>query len=138
MIAVDTNILVYAHMQDSANHKTASLAIKRLAEGTAPWGIPWPCVHEFLSVSTNPRIFRPPSPPEIAIQQVEIWMESPTLRLLQEPAGYWSQLRATFLSGKLAGAQVHDARITPSASPAASANSGPPIETSRACAASRS
>ena len=38
-------------------------------------------------------------------------MESPTLRLLQEPTGYWSQLRATFLSGKLAGAQVHDARI---------------------------
>jgi predicted nucleic acid-binding protein len=68
-------------------------------------------VHEFLSVATNPRIFKPSSPPEIAIRQVEMWMESPTLRLLGESSGYWNELRITFLSGKLAGAQVHDARI---------------------------
>lgn len=111
MTAVDTNILVYAHRPDSPNHVAAATAIKRLAEGTSPWAIPWPCVHEFLSISTNLRIFKPPSPPEIATQQVEIWMESPTLRLLGEPAGYWNDLRATFLSGKLTGAQVHDARI---------------------------
>ena len=111
MIAVDTNILVYAHRQDSPNHKAAASAIKRLAEGAALWGIPWPCVHEFLSVTTNRRIFKLPSPPEIAIQQVEIWMESPTLRLLQESAGYWNNLRETFLGGKLTASQVHDARI---------------------------
>ena len=111
MIAVDTNILVYAHRKDSPQHASAAAAIKRLAEGAAPWGIPWPCVHEFLSVSTNLRIFQAPSPPAAAVRQVEIWMESPTLRLLGELAGYWSELRATFLRGKLTGAQVHDARI---------------------------
>ena len=86
-------------------------ALERLAGGTAPWGIPWPCVHEFLAVSTNLRIFQPPSPPDVAVRQVEIWMESPTLRLLGEFTGYWSELRASFLGGKLTGAQVHDARI---------------------------
>jgi len=85
--------------------------MKRLAESGAPWGIPWPCVHEFLSVSTNPGIFKPPSPPGIAIQQVEIWMECPSLRLLCESAGYWKELRGTFLGGKLSGPQVHAARI---------------------------
>jgi hypothetical protein len=68
-------------------------------------------VHEFLSVSTNLRIFRPPSPPDIAVHQVEAWMESPALRLLSEPTGYWKELRTAFLVGKLTGAQVHDARI---------------------------
>ncbi len=111
MIAVDTNILVYAHREDSPHHEAAAAAITGLAEGLAPWAIPWPCVHEFLSVSTNPRIFKPPSPPAIAIRQVEFWMESPTLHLLAEPTGYWSELRVAFLAGKLAGAQVHDARI---------------------------
>lgn len=111
MIAVDTIVLVYAHRQDSPQHKAAASAIKRSAEGSAPWGIPWPCVHEFLSVSTNPRIFKPPSPSETAVLQVEIWMESPSVRMLSESAGYWGELRTTFLSGKLAGAQVHDARI---------------------------
>ena len=111
MIAVDTNILVYAHRRDMPHHDTAYAALERLAGGTAPWGIPWPCVHEFLAVSTNLRIFQPPSPPDVAVRQVEIWMESPTLRLLGEFTGYWSELRASFLGGKLTGAQVHDARI---------------------------
>jgi toxin-antitoxin system PIN domain toxin len=111
MIAVDTNILVYAHRPDSPHHAAAASAIKRLAEGSAVWAIPWPCVHEFLSVATNLKIFKPPSPPAVAIQQVEIWMECPTLQLLSEPAGYWKDLRATFLGGKLRGPQVHDARI---------------------------
>lgn len=111
MIAADTNILVYAHRPDSPHQRAAASAIERLAEGSAPWGIPWRCVHEFLSVSTNIGIFRPPSPPGSAIQQVEIWMESPTLRLLCEPAGYWQELRAAFLEGKLTGPRVHDARI---------------------------
>jgi len=111
MIAVDTNILVYAHRPDSPHHQAAASAIRRLAEGSAPWGIPWPCVHEFLSVCTNLRISKRPSPPGIAIQQVEIWMECPTLQLLYEPAGYWKELRATFLGGRLTGPQVHDARI---------------------------
>ncbi|MBI4905836.1 MAG: PIN domain-containing protein [Acidobacteria bacterium] len=111
MIAVDTNILVYAHRQDSPHHRAAKSAVRRLAEGAAPWGIPWPCVHEFLSVTTNPGIFKPPTPPELAIVQVEIWMESPTLRVLGESDGYWTQLRECFLNGKLKGAQVHEARI---------------------------
>ena len=111
MTAVDTNVLVYAHRPDSPHHKAAASAVKRLAEGSAPWGIPWPCVHEFLSVATNPRIFKPPSPPEDAIRQVELWLESPTLLLLAESAGFWDELRTAFLRGRLMGPQVHDARI---------------------------
>ena len=111
MTAVDTNILIYSHRPESPNHHSAAAAVRRLAEGSAPWGIPWPCIHEFLSVSTNLRIFKPPTPPELAIQQVEIWMESPSLLLLGESAGYWKELRGTFLGGKLVGPQVHHARI---------------------------
>ena len=111
MIALDTNILVYAHRADSPHHTAAAAAVKHVAEGGAPWAIPWPCVHEFLSVATNLKIFRPPTPPDAAIEQVEIWMESPTLRLLGELTGYWQELRIAFLTGKLRGPQVHDARI---------------------------
>jgi toxin-antitoxin system PIN domain toxin len=111
MIAVDTNILVYAHRPDSPHHKAAAAAVKRLAESGAQWAIPWACVHEFLSISTHPKIFRPPNPPEAAIRQVDIRRECPTLRLLGEPAGYREELRAAFLAGKLSGLQVHDARI---------------------------
>ena len=38
-------------------------------------------------------------------------METPTLVLLGETVGYWAQLRAGVLEGKVTGPQVHDARV---------------------------
>lgn len=111
MIALDTNILVYAHRRDSEWHKRAAGAVKALAEGSAPWAVPWPCVHEFLSIVTHPRIYKPPTPSGKAIEQVEFWVESPTLRLLGELIGHWTELKKLLASGRLVGASVHDARI---------------------------
>ena len=60
MIAVDTNILVYAHREDAAWHEAAYTRVAELAEGRAPWAIPWPWLHEFLAIVTHPRIYAPP------------------------------------------------------------------------------
>jgi predicted nucleic acid-binding protein len=37
MIAVDTNILVYAHREDSEWHDRATEVVRELAEGVAAW-----------------------------------------------------------------------------------------------------
>lgn len=111
MIAVDTNVLVYAHRRDSEWYPSASRRLKELAEGAAPWAIPWQCLHEFLSIATHPRIFEPPSTPEEAIGQVEAWLEAPTLVLLTEGPGHWRVLRGLLASSLVRGARVHDARI---------------------------
>ncbi|MDJ0952637.1 MAG: PIN domain-containing protein [Acidimicrobiia bacterium] len=111
MIAVDTNLLVYAHRRDSAFHKRAAELLQDLAEGDRSWAIPWPCIHEFLAIASHPRIFSPPTPPERAVGQVDAWMESPTLSLLGEGPGYWRRFRATLESGAIAGPRVHDARV---------------------------
>ena len=111
MIAVDTNILVYAHRRDSAWHEPAFTCVRKLAEGEEPWGVPWPCIHEFLAIVTHPRIYRPPTPIEKALRQVEFWMESPSLRMLGELRGHWDELRELLAAGKIAGGAVHDARV---------------------------
>ena len=111
MIAVDTNILVYAHREDSPWHAAALEAVAGLAEGRSAWGIPWPCLHEFLAIVTHPRIYRPPTPLAVAIDQVTAWLESPTLVRLAENESYWDALRECLSAGKVAGPQVHDARI---------------------------
>lgn len=111
MIAVDTNILVYAHREDSPFHETASERITQLAEGPAIWAIPWPCLHEFLAIVTHPRIYAPPTPLARALDQVDAWLESPTLTLLTESAEHWPALRALLAAGRVAGGQIHDARI---------------------------
>jgi uncharacterized protein len=112
VIAVDTNILVYAHREDSPFYKKASVCIKGLAEGRLPWAIPWPCIHEFYSIVTHPKIYDPPSPIDIAIGQIDAWIESPSLVLLSESVLYWDKLRKLIVSSKATGPLVHDARIS--------------------------
>ena len=111
MIAVDTNLLVYTHREDSPWHEAAAARLTELAEDRTPWAIPWSCLHEFAAIVTHPRIYVPPTPLAGAIDQIEAWLEAPGLVLLAETEGYWSELRATLEAGRILGAQVHDARI---------------------------
>ncbi len=111
MIAVDTNLLVYAHREDSPWHEDALRAIKQLAEGVSPWAIPWPCVHEFLAIVTHPRIYRPATPAELALAAIKAWMASPSLHFIGEGPDYFHRLAELVRSGKVAGPMIHDARI---------------------------
>ncbi|HXE73603.1 MAG TPA: TA system VapC family ribonuclease toxin [Candidatus Nitrosotenuis sp.] len=111
MIAVDTNLLVHAHREDSPWHERAYARVAELAEGRAAWAIPWTCLHEFLAIVTHPRIFDPPSSLDQALSQVEAWLESPSLILLAETADYWPELRDALETGRVHGPRVHDARI---------------------------
>lgn len=111
MIAIDTNILVYAHRQDSPWHEPASQQICQLAEGRGSWAIPWPVIHEFFSIVTHPRIYDPPTPRARALDQVDAWLESPSVVLLHETGDHWSRLRALIERGHVEGPKVHDARI---------------------------
>jgi uncharacterized protein len=74
MIAVDTNILVYAHQQQSAFHEAAYQTIQTLAEGTSAWGIPIACVSEFLSIVTHPKFSNLSSTYEQALAQMDAWL----------------------------------------------------------------
>jgi uncharacterized protein len=111
LICVDTNILVYAHREDSSFHEIAIRCVAELAEGSATWAIAWPCLHEFLAIVTHPRIYEPPTPLSRALDQVDAWVEAPTLALLTESTTHWQTLRALLVDGLIAGPQVHDARV---------------------------
>ena len=111
MIAVDTNILIYAHRRDLPFYEVASKRLIELGQGAAAWAIPWPCLHEFLGTVTHPRIFAPPTPLERALGQIDIWLESPSLALLTESPTHWNTLRALLVESAITGPRVHDARI---------------------------
>ncbi|MGH8875109.1 MAG: type II toxin-antitoxin system VapC family toxin [Acidimicrobiia bacterium] len=111
MIAVDSNLLIYAHRVDSPWHTSAFELVRSLAEGRPAWAIPWPCLHEFLAVATHPRIYQPPSPVEQTLRQVDAWLGSPSLVLLGEGPVYWPRLRQAISVAKATGGRVHDARI---------------------------
>jgi toxin-antitoxin system PIN domain toxin len=111
MLAVDTNVLVYAHRGDSAWHAPADLVMQELAEGRESWAIAWPCLYEFFAVVTHPRIYQPPAPPGHALEQIAAWLESPTLVLLHEDEGFFDGLRQLLGRAAVQGGAVHDARV---------------------------
>lgn len=111
MIAVDTNILVYAHRKDSEFHVEAAACMLSLAEGAQPWGIPVSCLHEFLAVVTNPKVFAPASTTEQALAQVDAWLASPQASVLHSGLQHVAVLSDLSRKAKLKGGQFHDARI---------------------------
>ena len=112
MIAIDTNILVYSHREDSVFYRQALEAITNLAESGKMWAIPWPAVHEFLAITTHPKIYSPPTPLDNAISQVESWMECPTFSLIGESKEvYFRYLKHILEASQVKGPRIHDARI---------------------------
>jgi len=112
MIAVDTNVLVYAHRRESRRHDDARRTVRGLAEGRRTWAIPWPCVYEFFSVVTNPRIWRDAAThPDQAWRQIDAWTASPSLSLLCETADFLGVLERLGRRPRVRGPIVHDARV---------------------------
>ena len=112
MIAYDTNLLVYAHRRESPFHARARAVVTQSAEGTEPWGLLWPCLHEFIGVVTNPRIFKTPTPISDALLAAQAWAAAPFAVMLSEDSlAYLDVLARLCIGGKIQGARVHDARI---------------------------
>ncbi len=74
-------------------------------------GYTWPCIHEFFSIITHPKIYDPPTPLQQADEQLDAWLESPTLFLLTEAPEYWKVLRRIVCTSKINGPMIHYARI---------------------------
>jgi uncharacterized protein len=112
VLAVDTNVLVYAHRREPAEHDQAFQLMRGLVEGSERWAVPWPCVYEFFGVVTNSRIWRSAAtPPRQAWDQVEAWLAAPDVRVLAEPDGFASILAGFLARPRVRGGVVHDARV---------------------------
>jgi hypothetical protein len=111
MIAVDTNILVYAHRRDVPENPRAFGALKGLLDAGTAWGMPWPCVHEFIGVVTHPRVTPAPTTIAAALQQVEAWLLAPGCTLLGEAPDHLTRLSQLLRASGAVGPRVHDARV---------------------------
>eukprot|EP01036_Dinobryon_divergens_P056684 gene56684-75693_t len=92
-------------------HGAAFACLKSLAEGRAAWGIPVTCLHEFLAVVTNAKVFAPASRLDQAFAQVDAWLAAPHARVLHSGAQHWPILSTLASKARLQAGQFHDARI---------------------------
>ena len=111
MIALDTNILVYAHRRDVKAHEEAFALVTSLMRGPEAVGLCWPVLHEFLAVVTNPRTWLRPTPMPKAVEQVRLWVEAENSVTLFETSRHLEILNEVMNTSDVVGGAVHDARI---------------------------
>jgi toxin-antitoxin system PIN domain toxin len=111
MIAIDTNVLVYAHRAETDLHKVALNHLTSLCEGNQPWALPVPCLSEFFRVVTHPKVFNPPTRLVDAIDFARSVTEAPSCRLLKPGNHYLDHLYSVMEQADARGNLVFDAQI---------------------------
>jgi toxin-antitoxin system PIN domain toxin len=110
VVAVDTNILVYAADADSQWHAGSRNWIERRRSQPDAWYVTWPILYEFMRVTTHPRVFRRPWSVTEAWGFVSTLLGSPGLAVMvatERHAAVAAQVIAElpWLSGNV----IHDA-----------------------------
>ena len=110
MIAVDTNVLVYAHRAGVPEHLGAARRLRELAEGAEPWGLPLFCIGEFVRVVTHPKL-RPPSTLDQTFGFLGALLHSPSARLLVPNDAFPQAFEDAVRDGGAVGNLSFDAQI---------------------------
>lgn len=110
MIAVDTAILVYAYRPSVPQYDAARRALAELASSGQRWVIPWPCVHEFVSVVSNRR-FGASAPASVAVDAINALVAGNDVVFLGESRRHLEILGDLVTTAGVDGAVIHDAKI---------------------------
>ncbi len=111
MIAVDTNLLIYAHRTAVPEHTSARAAIERLASSGQSWGIAAPALAEFWSVVTHPAASGRPSTPAEAQEFIETLAAEGGARLWRPGPRFGARLLQVATDRDVRGVRVFDLQI---------------------------
>lgn len=111
MLAVDTNILIYAHREETELHQPAAAWLVTLAQGVQRWALPIFCVAEFVRVVTHERVFDRPSTIADAAMFIEGLTDAPTCEILQPGPEFLQQFFSTARENQATGNLIFDAQI---------------------------
>lgn len=111
MIAVDANLLVYAHVQTFPQHEDARQWLDEQLGDTARVGLPWPSLLAFVRLVTNPRVFSAPRRIPDAWTQVQRWLDAPAAWVPQASRRHRDHLGDCLAIGGLAANDVPDAHL---------------------------
>lgn len=67
----DVNVLIYAHREESLEHRAYAEYVRELATGPSAFGLSEAVLSGFVRIVTNPKIFRDPTPTKMALEFCE-------------------------------------------------------------------
>ena len=107
----DVNVLIYAHREDAPEHNKCASWLTSLADGAAPFALSSVTLGGFLRIVTNPRIFQPATPMELALAFCRQLMARQTAAFLQPGPRHWTIMVELIERSHVRGAMVSDAYL---------------------------
>ncbi|MCC6772403.1 MAG: type II toxin-antitoxin system VapC family toxin [Gemmatimonadaceae bacterium] len=89
MVLLDVNVLVSAMREDAPRHAVARDYLERLRRGPEPFGLSDLVLSGTMRVLTHPRVFVPPTPPDIARAWVAALRATPNVILVSPGPRHW-------------------------------------------------
>lgn len=111
MIAVDANVLVYAHRSEMPKHAAAVRRLEQLSGDSRQVALTWTVVYQFLRVVTHPKVFKAPTPVDVAWQFCGDVFSFPNAVVLSETERHAEVLDRLLADVQPKGNLVHDAHI---------------------------
>jgi predicted nucleic acid-binding protein len=110
MIAVDTNLLIYAHRTGTEEHHAARVAIESACGSRGGFAITLPSVTEFFSIVTHPAASGRPSSTEEAANFLRA-LERGGMTVLGPGPAFAARLLQTAIDLGVSGPRVFDLQI---------------------------
>jgi hypothetical protein len=109
--SIDVNILLYASDQSNPRHTAATIFMQERISDSELFCVTWPTIMSYLRISTHPRIFSDPLPPDQALNNIESILSLPHVRVLSEDEGFLSIYREVASRFPVRGNLVPDAHL---------------------------
>jgi len=109
MLAVDTNILVYAHSPQESHHAAALAALTWLADRARPWAVTVSSLVEFTRICSHSRLLRRSIDETCAA--LDAIAAAPGCRIIGLGGSDWLAFRDAVIEGRAAGNLAFDAHI---------------------------
>ena len=108
---VDVNVLVDAHRPDGSRHDAVRAWLDAARVEPEPLGVPRLVASEFLRIVTHPRVFREPTPTDIALRFLDALYASPAVVPIEPEARHWPIFTGLVAEMELRGNDILDAYL---------------------------
>jgi uncharacterized protein len=111
MIAIDTNLLIYAHRARTPENRAARRAIRGASSDVRGWGIALPSIAEFWSVVTHASATGGPSPAKQAHGFLSALIGEAGADIFVPRDGFWERLLRLAAGLHIQGPRIFDLQI---------------------------
>lgn len=109
MLAIDTNIFLYAHFATFPDHKKVYDSLKKILDSNQSFCLSWQVCYEYIRVTTHPQALQKPLKAAQALHDLSKYLSHSRCQLLAETPAHEQVLTQIFQKLPMAkGNFIHD------------------------------